>query len=129
MGRANAFVHRIPNEVLAELRCHELARAVAHVLDLPVQDGSHGLVDHSWLWTGTRTAPGNILDVYCVGRLPMVQLVHADFKPGHFRGGLVPYLYRWDTTSGSNQGFGTWRTDIDHGVVDSLVHRFKESMK
>lgn len=63
------------------VRCHELVRAVCKLplpngLDAQVQDGTFGLVDHSWLYLfieGRRW--GSVLDVYSVGRLPMVQLV------------------------------------------------------
>lgn len=68
------------------IRCHELARAVGRVLDLPVEDGYYGFVDHSWCWTRPvdrrpptpRIGWPNILDVYCVGQLPMVQLVASE---------------------------------------------------
>jgi len=40
-----------------EVRCHELARAVGSVLDLPVQDGQFGSIEHSWLWVGPRPRP------------------------------------------------------------------------
>lgn len=58
-----------------ELRCHEVARAIHRVLEVPeiaVQDGLYELgCEHSWL-----TLPsGHILDAYAVGRLPQVQLV------------------------------------------------------
>ena len=63
--------------------CHELARAVGRILDLEVQKGSYGFVDHTWLWTtplrrelgGDRIGFPNILDVYSVGQLPMVKLI------------------------------------------------------
>jgi hypothetical protein len=86
------------------VRCHELARAVARTLDLEAstavqfQDGYYGHVEHSWLWTTPvdpvrllrRAAWPTILDVYSVGRLPMVQLVAA--RPGalpHERGAFT----------------------------------------
>lgn len=61
------------------LRCHELARGVAEVLKRrglvgwTVVDGLYGLVDHSWL----VSERGNILDVYAIAALPMVQLVNT----------------------------------------------------
>jgi hypothetical protein len=54
------------------IRCHELARAVEPFLEAgwTIVDGYHGSVQHSWL-----VREGVILDVYCVARLPMVQVV------------------------------------------------------
>ena len=63
----------------AKVRCHELARAVGRVLELPVQDGKYGGAQHSWLVTAQRPDRSHILDVYVVGRLPMVQLVDTWF--------------------------------------------------
>src|SRR5262249_36478034 len=69
-----------------KVRCHELARAVGWMLHLEHQDGYYGFVDHTWLWTSPlepdsyitdRLGFPNILDVYCVGSLPMVRLVDA----------------------------------------------------
>ena len=76
-----------------ELRCHELARAVYEMLSvyvmrsdleyLRVVDGVVGMVEHSWIEIATypgrtqreRTRRNVILDVYCPGRLPQVQLI------------------------------------------------------
>jgi hypothetical protein len=82
-------------------RCHEIARAVGQVLKLPVQDGWYGAIEHSWLWI-PQEGPSSygfeydaILDVYAVGRLPMVQLVMSDRSAGHYAaGGLGASLYR-----------------------------------
>ena len=54
------------------LRCHEVARVVLRFLEpgWEVVDGHYGSVEHSWL-----LREGVILDVYAVGRLPMVHLV------------------------------------------------------
>lgn len=68
---ATALVARLPESKV--VRCHELARAVGEILDLRVQDGKFGMVEHSWLWLPS----GNILDVYVPGALPMVQLVYV----------------------------------------------------
>jgi hypothetical protein len=69
-----------------EYRCHELARAVGTVLNLPHQDGWFDHVEHTWLWT--RPLPSkprrllspekipNILDVYVPGSIPEVQLIN-----------------------------------------------------
>jgi len=76
-----------------ELRCHELARAVAsslawwrerrphdallmHGVDVRVVDGAYGAVDHSWLVLfKPDLTEAALLDVYAIGRLPAVQLV------------------------------------------------------
>ncbi len=81
---AERLVASLPFEMLETplgvIRCHELARAVADVLNgqrwgkIPVivQDGKFALVEHSWIELPSR----NILDVYAVGSFPQVQLVH-----------------------------------------------------
>lgn len=66
----------VPGRLTAEVRCHELARAVAKLQPgLLVVDGKFGAVDHSWLvlieW------PRHIIDVYTPGSIPQVQLIHA----------------------------------------------------
>lgn len=54
------------------------ARFVGARLDLVVQDGYFGFVEHSWLWTGPQPQLiwqiPNILDTYVPGALPQVQL-------------------------------------------------------
>lgn len=66
-----------------EIRCHELSRAVFAFFNRDgswcshlsrVVDGTVDGVNHSWIETTNR----NILDVYSVARLPMVQLIYAD---------------------------------------------------
>ncbi len=78
-NRATKIVENIPEAVNGEvLRCHEVTRVISTLIGLPYTDGKFGAVEHSWLWTSTARDgeyPGNILDVYCVGRLPMVQLI------------------------------------------------------
>lgn len=96
-----------------ELRCHELARAMAQVLDIGFSDGWYGMVNHSWCWTEKfeqdecRTLP-NVLDVYAPGRIPQVQLISTSPH--------LPFEYRR----------GDLRDDIDVGLVCLLVLRFKE---
>lgn len=95
-----------------ELRCHELARGVGALLDLQVCDGYYGMVSHSWLWTGhfeEFSSLPNILDVYCPGRLPQVQLVHTS--------STLPFEYRRHTP----------RTDIRQAIVDKITERFGDS--
>lgn len=98
------------------IRCHELARAVGKILELPVQDGKYGFIDHTWLWlaepeqvaeameTGLRYMMPNVLDVYVAGSLPMVQLYHAELSG-------LPRQYSW----------GPERTDIRVDIVDRLI--------
>lgn len=106
---ATGLIASVPDEVISvhpAWRCHELARAVARFLtkhgpsrnkvikNFRVVDGHYGRVRHSWIaWAAPEDAMSGlrILDVYCVARLPMVQLVdgfvgtHIDkvYKPGH----------------------------------------------
>ena len=101
----------------AVIRCHELARAVSGVLDLPVEDGFYGHVEHSWLWTEpvdptrprslTRVGFPNILDVYSVGQLPQVRLIDGR----HPQLPHVGWAYRPTSP----------RTDIDQSFVEALV--------
>lgn len=107
------------------IRCHELARAVGEVLGLEHQDGVFGYVDHTWLWTTLprgSSGPGalytwklpNILDVYAVGALPMVQLVHvANGATGH---------------AGAYQQRSP-RSDVNEERVRGLVRLFADARK
>ena len=102
-----------------ELRCHELARAVGQVLELPHQDGEYLFSQHTWLWVGpvqpNRAKAGqypSILDVYAVGSLPQVQLFDT-----------FPLLGRVGTVYKP----GPERTDIKQGVVDELVRQMESS--
>lgn len=105
------------------IRCHELARAVGRLLDLPHEGGHYGFVEHTWLWTApldSRHHPDifphikmpNILDVYAVGKLPQVQLVHA-------RSVTLPHL-GWAWRPGEPRG------DIDEGMVDALCRLMRD---
>jgi len=117
--KATMLVERVRDDSYdaKPVRCHELVRAVAEVLDLRscVQDGHYGFVEHSWLWVpgppkGTvtkRLGWPHILDVYSVGQLPMVRLVAGD-NPGLPH---VGWAYRPDSP----------RTDIDTAVVAQLA--------
>lgn len=87
------------------LRCHELARAVGKFLNLPVVDGHYGRVEHSWLWTKPHR---HILDVYAVGRYPMVLLVDYEFFTIHRQ-----YKYPYSIPG------------IDREVVSALVDLFR----
>ena len=103
------------------IRCHELVHAMGWLLKLDVQDGYYGFVDHSWLWTTkydathvitSRLGLPNILDVYCVGSLPMVRLVDCQ----HTSLPHVGWAYRP----------GEPRKDIDHGLVTKLNAMVRE---
>jgi hypothetical protein len=73
MGVVNALDdHERPDFI----RCHELVRVVRPFLSerWRTVDGRFGAADHSWL-----QREGYVLDVYAVGRVPMVQLVDDHF--------------------------------------------------
>lgn len=76
---ANIIVNKIDHEWKErdELRCHEVVRICYEIIAekyplIKVVDGVFGDVDHSWL----VIERSYILDVYCIGRLPQVQLAH-----------------------------------------------------
>lgn len=103
----------------AAIRCFELARAVGDVLHLPVVDGRFGLVEHSWLLTTLPNAARrvadfvprpSILDVYSVGRLPMVQLVDNA---------------HWGLSERVDYVAGGFRRDINTGIVERLLYQMK----
>lgn len=74
LERAAELVARAPAKIDGDwVRCHELARAVAEVLELPAYDGRYGACEHSWI----VTPDGAVLDVYVPARVPQVQLVDA----------------------------------------------------
>lgn len=105
LSRVEGLVARVSNTWGNELRCHELARAVQHVLKpeytFIVVDGRCGPIEHSWL----QTAGGVILDAYVPGRLPAVQIVDP----------LVGAAYRP----------GPDRQDIRQEIVDRLVSEMR----
>lgn len=104
-----------------ELRCHELARAVHRLLDIPamrVVDGKVGAVEHSWLELVVLNAEldrekhgkyrKTIIDVYVPGRLPQVQLI--DPFP------LLKPIYEE----------GEKRTDINKNIVDEVFKEMRD---
>jgi hypothetical protein len=110
--RAKRLLRNVPYEIDDEpVRCHELARAVGHILDLDWEDGFYGYADHTWLWTKARPDPTqvlisgmpNILDVYVPGGLPQVQLFHMSTA--------LPACYRRTEA----------RKDIEEGLVQELI--------
>jgi len=120
---AERYVDRIP-EALSDSRCHEIARAVGTLLGLSHQDGYYGFVDHTWLWTAPFAAPcyepsrnrtrvgfPHILDVYCVGSLPMVRLLDGEYTS-------LPHI-GWSYRPGRE------REDIDTERVCALIRAMK----
>jgi hypothetical protein len=103
------MVHSIPD--MEDLRCHEVARAVAIVLGLEVQDGKYGMVEHSWVLLPRRTYCSTILDVYSVGRLPLVQLIHH-----------TEILPHYDSYKA-----GDPRDVVEQEIVDLLVRILREA--
>jgi hypothetical protein len=88
-------------------RCHEVTRAVAHLIggELAVVDGQFAGAQHSWIaYREPESRAIRILDVYAVGRLPQVQLVDPSWSRGlGYSPGHLP------------------RTDIDTDVIAFLV--------
>lgn len=121
LNKATILVDSIPDDFCGgsdQLRCHEIARAIGFILDLPITDGKYRTIEHSWCWTSKNKPgynPGNILDVYAIARLPMVQLVDYG-SPGSF---AIPNrdLY---------QCYPFPRGDINEIIVSALVEHFKE---
>ena len=105
LQKASLMVAAIPD--IPGLRCHEVARAIGKILDLQVQDGHYGLVEHSWLWVNPWKPglyPPNVLDTYSVGSLPQVRLANI--------GSIgVPNGYRP----------GPERTDIKHNIIRRIT--------
>lgn len=116
---AVALVARVSHHHGNEVRCHELARAAHRVLydlnkprmagavvDLLMVDGSLWSIEHSWLVYRERTASHRqfILDVYCPGWIPQVQLIdgqHFAVARGYVSGAV--------------------RSDIDSQLVQRLT--------
>jgi hypothetical protein len=119
LQRAKTIVAWLPATICGSaVRCHELARAVQHLLlHTEVCDGWYGMVEHSWLWTkkperfvvdDVEHLLGpfpNILDVYAPGRVPQVQLVANS--------SALPFEYRR----------GDPRKDVRADVIAALVER------
>jgi len=124
LGRATAYVARVDEDAFKEpIRCHELARAVGRLLRLEYEDGVYSLlpeigggIDHSWLLVPRDTKGGirvgcSILDVYAIGSLPQVQLLHCGTTAPHHENFI-------------NRGK---RDDIDEVVVEQLVQMMRMS--
>lgn len=113
---AEKCVEAIPEDNESALRCHEIARAVGRVLGLDHQDGYYCAVDHTWLIVPDLRLGGGrcILDVYAVGRLPMVQLVEVQ-SPGLGHRALYEA--------------GELRGDIRNETIDRLVFLMREALR
>jgi hypothetical protein len=103
---------------LDEIRCHELARAVAIRLDLDIRgktlspqiiDGQVDAVEHTWILLNDKGKRA-LLDVYTPGRMPQVQLIDC----------------HW--TVAKNYKKGEFRTDIRLDVVDRLVEELRKCL-
>ena len=125
---ASAFVAAVPKHLQPdgeEIRCHELARAVAKALTRPdrflwagaqrlvVEDGrfcpwpTGPAIEHSWIEISDKgKLKFALLDVYAIGRMPQVQLI--DGASGLHRLTASYYL-------------GPKRDDIRHDVVEWLL--------
>lgn len=105
---AMACVKKVP-ERSPRIRCHELTRAVHKCLmklqskadSWLVCDGHYGAVEHSWLYDSWRAV---VLDVYAVGRLPMVQLIDCSSA-------VIAPMY----------SAGRDRSDVNEQLVSALV--------
>lgn len=107
LARVEICVARVSDAWSNELRCHELARAIARVLRpcLEVIDGHCGPIEHSWL----RFVDGVVVDPYAPGRLPAVQILDP----------LVAVAYRP----------GAPRRDIRRAIVKRLVIEMRSPKK
>lgn len=115
LALAETCVRAVEDPSEQTIRCHELARAVGKVLGLDHVDGKYGIVEHTWLVLDTFEGSRRrcILDVYCVGRLPMVQLVDVQ---------AVGLLHREQYRPGSP------RSDIDVDRLDALVRIMRRAL-
>jgi len=117
LNRAIEIIKVIPNKNNGALvRCHEVARIVAKILNIYVQDGFYGYADHSWCWLskpptefiGNSSMP-HILDPYCVGSLPQVRIL---------AGGSTTLPH-----TGTSYRMGPPRSDIDEEFIEKQVKR------
>lgn len=116
LAAAISYVGRLDESKMeGVVRCHELARAVGRILRLAHEDGmycpagSEGGINHTWLLVPHegkgKIAGHSILDVYSVGRLPQVELLHCGLTVPHH----VCFMPR------------TERNDIDERMVLRLI--------
>lgn len=91
-------------------RCHEIARAIHELFNHPgiVTDGVYAGVEHSWIHLYPAMT---ILDVYAVGRAPMVQLVdlgRPTLQRSLFTPGEPRFDIRYDVVRGLIAQAQTW---------------------
>ncbi len=138
------YVGRVSTSWGSELRCHELARAAHRALladhadrlrtwkvALAVVDGLLGPIEHSWItyevlgqpYRGVvRDVPrAHVLDVYCPGRLPQVQLIDGSSTISReYRAGTQ---YRRATA----EHVQAEREDINKDLVEALFREMTRS--
>lgn len=122
---------------MPNLRCHEVARAVSRVLKLKVVDGWYGAVDHSWLEVPRSKGFPLILDLYAVGRVPMVQLLDVGWLHPDYDQYYVRTTHGWSMKRERYRNAhrlhprGEWilweRNDIQNNVVDLLFNILVEA--
>lgn len=121
---AVSLVARVSDRHGNEVRCHELARAALGALtalnerklyaanaSLMLVDGNLWSIEHSWLlyrWNDETTPKSFILDTYCPGRLPQVQLLDGE----HF-------------AIARGYAKGEMRTDINESMVEQLTREMQ----
>lgn len=83
-----AGIAKVSERTPHRIRCHELAHAALKCCELQfspnpwfLRDGHCGAIEHTWLADGSTV----ILDVYCPGRTPMVQLIDSFSAVGLYR--------------------------------------------
>lgn len=110
---ATQLVELVPDS-FKDVRCHELTRAVAFVLDRVCNVSAPRMIDGTYMrvyehsWIELRELPRRvILDVYAIGALPQVQLVDGDMRNSPYQIGAEH------------------RTDIDTTMVAELVAGMK----
>lgn len=122
------IIKRVSDRHGNEVRCHELARAAIYALValdqqrmydanaiLELVDGKLYAIEHSWIvyrWLDLISPRRFIIDVYCPGRLPQVQLIDGD----HF---VVARGYEQ----------GPARTDINKSMVEQLTREMQRGTR
>lgn len=98
--KAVAYVERSSTKLFDGIRCHELARALSVVLEIPYQDGHFGISEHTWL-----PLEGAIIDPYMPGAIPQCVLTDTHWH--------LPFAKLYKP--------GPERTDIDQALVEAVV--------
>lgn len=109
---ATSIVDALPNPPKGKpaLRCHEVARVVGKLLRLRVIDCKLGAMEHSvcLVREASKRQGAVLLDPYCPGRMPQVQLVYQ------WTGAPIDAQYRSSKEP---------RTDINEKLVEALAKR------